>query len=455
MTKQNWKRRSLCLLLCVVSLFFLTAIPVSASAEENPLPSMQEASAVYFYHIESDRIIGTKNESAQISAGTSVKIMSGLLFCEALKGRMSEAIVVTAPMLEGLQGWGHRLGLQEGDVITIEQLLYGSVCGSYNDAFYILAHTVSGSLSAFVEQMNARGRAMGLESTYFTDPAGLDNGSVTTAEDIAKLSLIAYENPLYLKLCGTGKYTLMPDYLPQRVHTIYNRNAMIASQTTNAYYNKDCIGMSAGSVKSGEQSVVALARRDGETYLCVILGALETENAEYGYVVANRLFKWAFQNYTYREVISAQKAVCTLPITVSDLTSEVEVCTHDSLSAYLPKGAENQVEYSIRLMYTELEAPVEAGTHVGYVAVIYQGRVLGTLPLYTAEGAERSSIISSLKAIRALTSSRPVLAGLIFFVVAIAAWITVETLITVRRRHKWDKYFSQKIELPPDMMRRR
>ena len=68
---------------------------------------------------------------------------------------------------------------------------------------------------------------------------------------------------------------------------------------------------------------------------------------------------------------------------------------------------------------------MEEGTHVGYVAVIYQGRVLGTLPLYTAEKAERSSIIGSLKALKALTSSRPVLAGLIFFVVAVAAWITM------------------------------
>ena len=215
------------------------------------------------------------------------------------------------------------------------------------------------------------------------------------------------------------------------------------------------ITVSSGSTKSGEGSVIALARKDGETYLCVVLGALETETTEYGYAIANRLINWAFENYAYREIVSAGKPICTLPISVSDLTGEVEVCPHDSFSAYLPMGAEDEIEYSIRLMYTELEAPVEEGTHVGYVAVIYRGRVLGTLPLYTASGAERSSFVSSLQALKSLTTSRPVLAGLIFFVVSITAWIIIETAITVRRRHKWDKYFSQKIELPPDIMKRK
>ena len=445
MAKQRLKR-VFCALLGVISLF-LFAIPVSAK-EADPLPSMQEASTVYFYHIESDRVISTKNETAQIGAGASVKVLSGLLACEILGNRMNEDVLVTSEMLSGL--WGHRMGLKSGDDISVKELLYGAICGGYNDAYYVLAHTASGSLSAFVEQMNAKARTLGLENSYFTDPAGLDNGSVTTAKDMAKIALAAYQNSLYLNLCGTEKYQLSYKDL-----LIYNRNSMIASKTTNAYYNKYCIGMSAGSTKSGEGSVVALARKDGETYLCVVLGALENDSAEYGYVIANRLFKWAFANYAYREIISAGQTVCTLPISVSDLTSEVPVCTRESLSAYLPVGAEGEIEYSIRLMYTELEAPVEEGTHVGYVAVIYQGRVLGTLPLYTASGAERSSFVSSLKSLKALTSSRPVLAGLIFFVVAVTAWITVETVITVRRRHKWDKYFSQKVKLPPDIMRRK
>ena len=208
MTNRHWKKRTLCLLLVAFSLFLLI-VPVSAE-DADPMPSMEEAASVYFYHIESDRVIGTKDESSRIGAGASVKIMSGLLFCEIFENRMNENVLVTSQMLSGL--WGHRMGLQSGDEITVKELLYGAVCASYNDAFYVLAHTASGSLFAFVEQMNARARAMGLENTYFTDPAGLDNGSVTTAEDIARLSMKAYENRMYMQLCGTENRAYAPKY---------------------------------------------------------------------------------------------------------------------------------------------------------------------------------------------------------------------------------------------------
>lgn len=438
-------KRLLCVFFCIASLFVFC---IPASAEENPIPSMQEASAVYFYHIESDQIVGTKNETMQVSAGSSVKIMAGLIACERLAGHLQEEVMVTKSMVSGVVG--HRLNLKSGDYLTVEHLLYSAVCSSYNDAFYVLAHTVSGSTEAFVELMNQKARELGLENTFFTDPSGIDDGSVTTANDVAKLALKAYENPLYLQMCGTERCAVK---VSGESRTIYNRNAMIFSRDTTKYYNSSCIGMSAGSTTKGGHCVVSLTRKNNETYLCVVLGATETTDTEYGYVVANRLSDWAFRSYAYREILSPEKVVCTLPVTVSDLTSEVKVCTKESLSAYLPKGAEEEIEYSIRLMYSELEAPVEADTLVGYVAVFYQGRALGTLPLYTTEGAERSSIVSSLKAIKSLTTSRPVLAGLIFFVVAIAAWVTVETVITIRRRHRWDKYFSQKMELPPDLMR--
>ncbi len=440
-------KRLCCMFFCMVSLFVF-ALP--AKAEESPMPSMQEANAVYFYHIESDQIIGSKNENGIVNAGSSVKVMSGLLACEMLSGRMQEEVLVTDTMLKGSSGYS--LALKKGDVVTVEDLLYAAVSASYNDVFYVLAHTISGSTAAFVELMNQKAGELGLENTRFTDPTGIDDGSLTTAADMAKLALVAYQNPLYLQLCGTDQHRLKISGNPR---TVYNRNAMIYSKDTTQYYNSTCIGMSAGATSKSGQCVIALARKNGETYLCVVLGATETKETSYGYVIANQLTKWAFQNYSYRELLAPDRVICTLPVKVSDLTDEVKVSTQGSLSAYLPMGAEEEIEYSIRLTLSELEAPVEAGTHVGYVAVIYQGRVLGTLPLYTTEGAERSGIISSLEAIKSLTTSRPVLAGLIFFVVAIIAWVVTETIISVRRRHKWDKYFSQKMELPPDLMKRK
>ena len=96
-----------------------------------------------------------------------------------------------------------------------------------------------------------------------------------------------------------------------------------------------------------------------------------------------------------------------------------------------------------------LEAPVEDGTFVGYVAVLQDGYTLATFPLYTVGNAERSGFMSSMKSLQALTSSRAFLAGAIFFVVVLIAWISIESWIIHRKRHKWDKYFSMKMSPMP------
>ena len=441
----------LCLLLC---LSFLFLDPIRACAEAPTPPSMEEASAVYFYHLQSDRVVSQKNADQQVSAGSSVKLMSGLLFCEQLKDLRQEYVTVTGSMVN--QVTGRRLYLKSGDVLTVEQLLYASVCGSYNDAFYVLAHAVSGSLSAFVDLMNQRAASLGLSSTFYTDPSGINDGSLTSARDVATVALTAYQNPLFLQLCGTAKFQ-MPKTQAYAARTLSNRNEMIVATTTSKYYNKHCIGMSAGSTSNGGNCVIALTKNGEETYLCVVLGAMETADTEYGYVVANRLLAWAEQTYSYVEVITPETVLCTLPVTVSDTTSEVEIRTKESLLAYLPTGVTvgKEIRYSIRLLYDELEAPVTEGTPVGYIAVIYEERTLGTLELYTASGAQRSNLVSSLKAIQNLTQTRAALAAILFFSVSLVAWITTETVLRVRRRHRWDRYFSGKVELPPDLLKKR
>ena len=154
------------------------------------------------------------------------------------------------------------------------------------------------------------------------------------------------------------------------------------------------------------------------------------------------------------QILTPDTKICSLDVTVSDTASSVDVVVKDALYAYLPKGLElgKDVVYSIRLTETELEAPVIKDQFVGYVAVLYKGRVLGSAPLYTAGEASRSSIGNGLGAIRSWLENRAVIAGIIFFVVGTTAYIIVEYILQRRRHNRWDRYFSEKVELP-DYMR--
>ncbi len=438
-------KRIFTILLCLLLL-----IPFSASADEPERPSDAQASAVYLYHFDSETRVYEKNTDTPIPAGSTPKIMAGLLACEALSERMQETVTITPKMIANVAGY--RLNIKVGDVLSIEELLYLALCGSYNDAYEILSHTVSGSNEAFVLLMNKRAAELGADQTNYTEVCGVMDTSLTTAHDVAAIASAACKNELYMRLSDTARYSF-------NGKTVHNKNELISSgATTGKYYNAACHGLSAGVTNRGGSCVVTVADTGHERYLCVVMGAAETENgANYGYIIANSMIKWLANAYAYTEVISPETVICRIPVTVSDLTDEVEIRTASSLQYFLPKGVTigKEVTYSVRLTCSTLEAPVEEGVHVGYVAVLYNGKSIGTLPIYTAEQAERSGFIGSLKNLQTLTQSRVFISGTIFFCVTLTAWIVTEAIIRRRRRHKWDKYFSTKMTPSADALRLR
>lgn len=448
-------RISLRRIVCMVTCLFLLLSPFTVFAEEPsalPAPDTADASTVYLYHLSGDLVLYEKNADAVIDAGATAKLMAGYLACRELEGQLGRTLFLTPDMLTTSLGGYFRFGLSAGDVIRVDQLLYLAVCAGYNDAFDVLAYLVSGSVEAFVADMNREAASLGLSNTLFTDPTGIDDSSRTTAKELAVIAKLAYAHPLYKSISSTTQYRVMTETIAEK--TVKNRNELISS-TKN--YNSKCRGLCVGSTNRAGNCVVTVAEHNGEACLSIVMGGVDKDKVNMAYPLTDALVEWVFKAYSYREVISPDTVVCTIPVTVSDMTTEVEVRTSEGLSCLLYGGAEigKDVTYSIRLLHSELEAPFAEGTFVGYVAVVYRERVLGTLPLYTAQGAERSSFIGSLKAIQALTQNRPLMAGVIFFLTVLTAWIVTEQILARRRRHKWDKYFSDKMDYAPHVTRKK
>ena len=447
---KNHLVRTVCLLISL--LLLLCAIPFSSSAANITPPSMEEATAVYLKHLESDRIVASKSENFSLGAGSTVKIMSGLLLCEKLSARADETVTITEELYNAIpKSHGRSLKLVLGEETTVGQLLWAAICGSYNDAYYVLTTLASGSLEAFIAEMNARSASMGLMNTVFEDVTGIVDGSRTTAAEIAEVALVAYQNAYYMALCSERSFYFSST---EKSKTLYNNNKLVSPDQDQKYYNKKCIGMNAGSTTRDGNCVVTVAKQNDQTYVCVVMGGKESDGIEFGYRIANRMVDWVFDAYTYTQILSSGLKICTLDVTVSDSAASVDVIVKDSLYAYLPRGLEigKDITYSIRLTETELEAPVEKGQFVGYVAVLYEGEVLGTAPLYTAGEATRSSISGGLNRVRSWLEKRAVIAGIIFFVVGVSAYIIIEYILQRKRHNRWERYFSNKVELP-DYMR--
>ena len=448
--RKNTIFRMICLLTTL--LLLLCSFPVSSSGAEITQPSIEEATAVYLKHLESDLVVCSKSEEYLVGAGSTVKIMSGLLFCEKLGAYLQEPVTITEELYAAIpRTHGRSLKLTVGETTTIEHLLWASICGSYNDAYYVLAAIASGSVENFIAEMNARATSMGLSNTVFEDVTGIVDGSRTTAAETAQIALVAYQNPFYVSLCSERSFYFLSS---QKSQTLYNNNKLISPDQDQKYYNKKCIGMSAGSTTRDGNCVVTFAKQNDQTYICVVMGGKETDGIEFGYRIVNRLVDWVFNAYTYTQILFPNTKICTLNVTLSDTASSIDVIVKESLYAYLPKGLElgTDIVYSIRLTETELEAPVQKDQFVGYVAVLYNGEILGTAPLYTAGEASRSSISGGLGAIRSWLENRAVIAGIVFFVISVAAYIIIEYILQRRRHNRWERYFSNKVELP-DYMR--
>lgn len=446
---KNYILHVVCLLISL--LLLLCAIPFSSSAAEITPPSMEEATAVCLKHLESNNMAASKNENFALGAGSTVKIMAGLLLCEKLSMRSQETVTITDELYTAIpKTHGRSLKLILGETTTVEQLLWAAICGSYNDAYYVLAAFASGSPETFIEEMNARATSMGLANTVFEDVTGIVDGSRTTAAEIAEIALVAYQNAYYMALCSERSFYFSSN---EKSQTLYNNNKLVSPDQDQKYYNKKCVGINAGSTTRDGNCVVTFAKQNDQTYVCVVMGGKELDGIEYGYRVTNRLVDWVFNAYQYTQILSSGLKICTLDVAVSDSADSVDVIVKDSLYAYLPKGLEigKDIVYSIRLNETELEAPVQKYQFVGYVAVIYDGEVLGTAPLYTAGEATRSSISGGLSIVRSWLENRAVIAGIVFFVVGVSAYIIVEYILQRKRHNRWDRYFSNKVELPDHM----
>lgn len=435
-------RRTLALLVAV--LLLVSALPFSTAAETEAFPDVGSAHAVYMLHVESGRVVGQKNETERIPAGASVKVLSGLIACEWLAGLLDESVTIREEMIASSSG--KRYPLSTGESYSWRELLLLALCGSYNDAYDVIAYCIGNGEQTgkvnFVSLLNARAKELGAGSTYLADPSGVADNSYTTAQDLARIALAAAENDLYLSFVGTKQGQLTDGSY------IRNRNSLV-SDSASGYGNSLCRGLCIGETANAGVTLVALTRQENDSYLLILMDTVdEGGNASEAltYRLANRLLSWGYRAYAYTELLTPQTKVCTVPVTASDITSEVAVCPADSLWAYLPNGCTlgHEVVLSIRLSCEELEAPVEAGTPVGYAAAIYEGQIIGTVSLVTAESAERGSFVSGLLSIRNLTKSRRVRAGAIFFAVCMCLWIGIETYLRRKRRAKWRRYDSSR-----------
>lgn len=263
------------------------------------------------------------------SPASLTKIMTGLLAVEALdNGQCSMTDMVTAGQdcLTGLGDDSSNSGIMPGETMSFKDLFYCAMIHSANEACNVLATYISGSISAFVEQMNKRAEELGCTDTHFLDPNGLSNdGHYTTAHDLYLITREALKHPDFMTACNTVYYeTEATNMNPPR--QMYNSNALL---TSGGYYGDSYVYDGAAGVKTGYTRaagycLVSTAQKNSINALAIVMGCSGQLNSgadwngEYNNFVSSiTLYDWLFDNFSYRTILtallSAKKSMLILP----------------------------------------------------------------------------------------------------------------------------------------------
>ena len=432
----------------LIALFFfsisLLALSFSISAKTAysvECDNADSAEAIYLYSYDSKSVLYSKNEKKLLSPASTVKIMTGLIACERLGNRLDEQITVSEEVLEGHTGVS--MGLKLGASYSVRDLLYGAICGGCNDASQALAILCSDSIDEFVMDMNEYATRLDMSSTIFKNPTGLDaNGAQTTIFDIAILSKAAAKNNLYMQISSAKNYTYKNADGQDTV--IYNRNALISHFTATQYLNDNANGLIAGSTENGGYVVSTLARVNGMSYLCIVMGADRGGNEIYSYKIANELIANAASKFGYVKIRTKNEKVSTLPVDcvlTTNKETNISCVLEDDVYAYIPKNIDlkKRIEYRVYFHNKDLVAPINEGDVLGGLNIYLDGKLIGSARIISGSSVEENSFLIFMRDMKSFLASRYFL---IFILVATPSLAIFLYFDYMKRRRKNVRYIK-------------
>ncbi len=406
------KTKLFCFLLVLSLLVSFSSFAITAN-EKNDFPDTDGARAVCVYNINTDRTIFKKNTDARIFPSGSVKMVTGLIACEMLSDRLEEEVLITEQMLEGASGATVRL--RSGMTVTVENLLYGVLCGGGNDASTVLATLCDGSTEAFVNRMNIKATEWGLKNTIFTNPTGIDDKNMySTLDDIMIIARLAYQNQLYMEISSKASYEFTPIGASDSIY-FSNRNRLINSYDCKNPYAE---GLCTGNTDLGGCSVITSASCEDTKYICAVMGADEDSY----YQIANDLIYHALNNYFYVKVTNAGQYICSINTKFSMPSADkeqgmVDCVIIDDVYALTDRKTDlqNDITYRYYLHKDTWDAPIEKGLIVGSVDILRDGVIIARAKLVTAEEMPASRLLLFLNNMKKFFISRLFILSVLFF----------------------------------------
>ena len=433
------------------SVFFLMALlanllafPASAAEPSLPADPDIQAKAALLVDANTGGIVYAKNEHQELYPASLTKIMTALLVLEAVdSGKLSLDQQLTASdSITQLDSDGSSAGIQVGEVMTVEQLLYCMLVVSANEACVILAEAVSGDVDTFVDAMNEKAQALGCENTHFVNPTGLhDSQHYTSAWDLYLITAEALKHDDFLRICDMKSATIPATNLSEE-RVLHSTNYLISNWRALGYLDSRAHGVKTGSTSDAGHCLVSTAAEGSLSFISVVLGAESVTLPSGGTQVqsfseTSRLFDWGFENFSYQTVLEEAELVKEVSVALSKV-DHVSVHPAADVELLLPKGTDPASLERTLDLESPVDAPVTEGQVLGTLSLSLEGEVLTTVDLLASHDVEASGLLLFWRNVRNFFSSTAVkVVGIALLVLAAA--LIVWKLTVGRRRYRYGR----------------
>ncbi len=357
------------LILIICMLFLYAPVAGTAGSDDDGVPLITAKAAVLL-DADSGQVLFEKNAGQKMPPASTTKIMTALL---ALEGGDLRSVVTVS---HGAASVGEAsLDLRAGEKLTLEELIYGALLESGNDACVAIAEHIAGSEQNFVLLMNQKAIMVGAKDTSFKNTNGLPAaGHYTTALDLAVITRYALSNPVFKKIVGTRDKTIggnLKRYLS-------NTNRMLWS-----YSWAD--GVKTGTTDEAGQCLVASATINGRQLISVAL------NSEDRWNDSTKLLRYGYDNFENCRIFERGEAVAEIAVKEGAI-QQVQAVAAAEYSVVIPKGRLDliDIKYDVEEI---LYAPVTMGNYVGSAAVSVNGRQAGSVALVSDRDVKRKNAL--------------------------------------------------------------
>ncbi len=340
--------------------------------------------AAYMIDAASGTVIYARNEKERLPIASMVKIMTSLLTLEAVdRGEASFDDVVTVSEEAAGMG-GSQVFLDAGSEHKLGDLLKTVIVASANDSCVALAEHLSGSVSAFVANMNKRAKELGMRDTNFKNCTGLPAAeSFSCARDVAVMFGELIKHPAYFNYACIW----MEDYMHPsgRSTSISNTNKLVR-------FYRGCDGGKTGYTSEAKFCLAATAKRDDMRIIAVMIGAPSSKERN---AAVSAMFDEAFGNYTTNVLLKAGEPLDRTVCVAGGKKDSLSLSAASDVAKFMSRN--DSASYELRFdLPDSVKAPVKRGDKIGSAYLVKDGEILSETDIVANEDVRRMSLFDAI-----------------------------------------------------------